>query len=55
MTEFSLVKEDILAAAGLVDDHGFADAIASNVAGGEEFFVTNRLGDVAERREIPAG
>src|SRR5215472_1897209 len=40
--------------AGLVDDRGFADTITGDVAGREEFFVTNSLSDVTERREVPS-
>jgi hypothetical protein len=34
----------------LVDDHGFGDAIAGNVAGRKELVVANRFGDITERR-----
>lgn len=34
----------------LVDDHGFGDAIARDVTGRKELVITNRLGDITERR-----
>ena len=49
-----LVDDDLFRLAALVDDRGFENAVAGHVARGKEFLVADRLGDVAEWRQVPS-
>ena len=49
-----LVDDDLFQLAALVDDRGFENAVAGHVARGKEFLVADRLGDVAEWRQVPS-
>jgi hypothetical protein len=49
-----LVDDDLFQLAALVDDLGFENAVAGHVARGKEFLVADRLGDVAEWRQVPS-